>query len=121
MTLPVNSPMNEIYLNATMADVSTASSSFVACPVRGVITAAYSAITNAITGADCTWSLEINDVAVTTSTATIANSGSAAGDVDVCYPSATNVVNPGDRIEFKSAGESSTTCITNFTVVVRVQ
>lgn len=120
MTLPVNTPINEIYLCAQLADLSTPSSCFVASPVRGKVVAAYSSITNSITGADCTWSLEINDVAVTNSTATVAYSGSAAGDVDSCTPTGANTVQAGDRIEFKSAGESSTTCITNFVAVVRV-
>lgn len=121
MTLPSNSPMNEVYLNTQLADISTAGSCFVACPVRGKIVKAYSAISAAITTADCTWSLEINNVAVTDSTATIAYSGSAAGDVDSCTPTGANNVNPGDRIEVVSGGESDTTSIGFFTIVVRVQ
>ena len=119
MTLPRNTPMNEIYLTASMADISAAGSCWVACPVRGKITRAYSVIEGAITGADCTWSMEVNDVAVT-GTATVAYSGSAAGDVDVVIPTAGTAVNPGDRIEFKSAGESSTTAIARFTVAIEV-
>jgi len=122
MALPMNTPLNNVYLTAHLADISAASSTFVACPVRAQIIKAYSTIHGAITGADCTWSLEVNDTAVTGSTVTIANSGSAAGDVDETgdLAGSTTFVNPGDRIEFKSAGESSTTALATFTVVLRI-
>lgn len=113
--------MNEVYLNTQLADMSTAGSCFVACPVRGKIVRVYSSISAAITTADCTWSLEINNVAVTNSTGTITTAGSAAGDVDSSTPTGANSVNPGDRIEVVSAGESDTTSIGFFTIVVRVQ
>lgn len=121
MAYPVQFPLNTVTLNAQLADLSTASSCFVACPVRGTLVTAYSTILNSITGADATWSLEINDVAVTGSTATVTQSGSAAGDVDSCTPTALNIVNIGDRIEFKSAAGSTTTCLTNFTAVIKVK
>jgi hypothetical protein len=118
MALPERQPSNEVVVNVAMADVSTAGSVYAAAPVTGRLVRAYSCITNAITGADCTWSLEINGVAVT-GTGTITQSGSAAGDVDEVVFSAPVYVNKGDTIEFISAGESSTTCITNFAAVIR--
>lgn len=118
MALPNNRPLTEHSLHSFMTDVSTASSTFIASPFRGTIKRAYSVITNAITGADCTWSLKINGTAVTGSTVTITQSGSAAGDVDTSTPTGANYVNEGDTIEIVSAGESSTTTPTNFTVVI---
>lgn len=118
MALPERQPSNEVVVNVAMADVSTAGSAYVAAPVTGKLVRAYSCINNAITGADCTWTVEINNVAVT-GTVTITQSGSAAGDVDEIVFSAPVYVNKGDLIEFVSAGESSTTCITNFAGVIR--
>lgn len=118
MALPERQPSNEIAVSVSMADVSSAGSVYVAAPATGKLVRAYSCITNAITGADCTWSMEVNGVAVT-GTGTITQSGSAAGDVDEVVYSAPAGVNKGDTLEFISAGESSTTCITTFTAVIR--
>ena len=121
MALQENRPIDEIYLTAYLADISTASSTFVACPVRGRIVKAYSTIHAAITGADAVWTLEVNNTAVTGVSVTVANSGSAAGDVDSDTPTSatTSLVNPGDRIEFVSDGASSTTSPCTFTVCIQ--
>jgi len=63
--------------------------------------------------------MEINDVAVTGSTTTVTQSGSAAGDVDSCEPTGANIVQEGDNIEFKSAAGSTDTCVTHFYAVIR--
>lgn len=118
MALPERQPSNEIAVTAQMADVSTASSAYVAAPASGRLARAYSCIANAITGADCTWTVSVNGVAQT-GTVTITQSGSAAGDVDEIVFSASISVQKGDTIAFVSAGESSTTCVTNFTAVIR--
>jgi len=118
MALPERQPSNEVIVNVAMADVSAPGSAYVASPVTGRLVRAYSCINNAITGADCTWTVEINNVAVT-GTVTITQSGSAAGDVDEIVFSSDVRVNKGDTIEFVSAGESSTTCICNFAAVIR--
>jgi len=118
MALPERQPSNEIAVTAQMADVSTASSAYVAAPASGRLVRAYSCIANAITGADCTWTVSVNGVAQT-GTVTITQSGSAAGDVDEIVFSAAISVQKGDTIAFVSAGESSTTCVTNFTAVIR--
>jgi len=120
MVLPINTPDNEIVVALpTMADISTAGSVYAACPVRGRLVRGYSSISAAITGADCTWSVEVNGVAVT-GTATITQSGSAAGDVDSVEFSGEAVnVNQGDVLEVISGGESSTTSIGHFQLVIR--
>lgn len=119
MALRENYPFNNVVVSAYMADVSTAGSCFVAAPCSGHIILAQSCIQAAITTADCTWSLEINNTAVTGSTATIAFTSAAAGDVDSSTPTGANYVNAGDTIEFKSAGESSGTAPTIFSAVIR--
>lgn len=119
MALPNNRPLTEVSVSAYMADLSTASSAFVVSPWRGKITRVYSVIYNAITGADAVWTLEINGTAVTGVSVTVANSGSAAGDMDEDEPTGSDhYVNEGDRIEFVSDGASSTTCPTTFTAVI---
>lgn len=120
MPISDNYPLNTVVVSAYMADVGTAGSCYVASPCRGRIILAQSCIQAAITTADCTWSLEINNVAVAGSTATIAFTSAAAGDVDSVVPTGAYYVNPGDTIEFKSAGESSGTAPAIFSAVIRV-
>ncbi len=112
-------PLNTVVVSAYMADVGTAGSCYVASPCRGQLVLAQSCLQAAITTADCTWSLEVNNVAVT-GTATIAFTSAAAGDVDSVIPTGAIYVNPGDTIEFKSAGESSGTAPAIFSAVIRV-
>lgn len=120
MALPVPRSISEASVSAYMADLSTASSAFTVAPFRGRIVRCYSVIYNAITGADAVWTVEINGTAVTGISVTVANSGSAAGDVDTGLPTAlsTTYVNEGDTIEFVSDGASSTTCPTMFVAVI---
>lgn len=118
MALPERQPSNEVVVNVALADVSAASSAYAAAPCTGKLVRAYSCIAAAITGADCTWTMTVNGVAVT-GTVTITQSGSAAGDVDEIVFSAPVGVNKGDLLSFVSAGESSTTVICNFAAVLR--
>jgi hypothetical protein len=64
--------------------------------------------------------MEINGTAITGVSVTVANSGSAGGDVDTGTPTAvsTTYVNEGDTIEFVSDGASSTTAPTMFVAVI---
>ncbi len=120
MALPVNRPISEAPASAYMADISTASSAFTVAPYKGHIVRAYSTIYNAITVADSVWTMKINGTAITGISVTVANSGSAAGDVDTGNPTAvsTTYVNEGDTIEFVSDGASSTTCPAMFVAVI---
>ena len=119
MALPVNSPSNEVVVHfPQMADVSSTTSVFAPCPVRGKVVRGYSVLGGQITSADATWTLEVNGVAAT-GTCTIANSGSALGVVDsVTFTGATNV-NQGDVLEIVPGGESSTTATADFYIVIR--
>lgn len=119
MAYPTKRRLNEKSVHAYMADVSTASSAFVVAPSRGYIVKAYSALYAAITGADAAITMEINGTAVTGGAWTIANSGSAPGDIDSADPTAAHFVNEGDVIEFISDGASSTTAPAMFTAVIR--
>jgi hypothetical protein len=119
MALPERQPSNEVVVTSPqMADISAAGSVYAAAPCSGMLVRAYSCLGGAVTGADCTWTIEINDVAVV-GTATVAHSGSAAGTVDEVVFSAPVFVNKGDTIEWKTAGESSTTATALFSAVLR--
>lgn len=120
MALPVNRPYSQITVHTQMADVSAPSSAYAVATHRGRLKRAYSVIANAITGADCTWTVKVRSGSALR-TATITQSGSAAGDVDsvdLGYMGTDNFVNEGDLITFTSAGESSTTAITDFYAVI---
>jgi hypothetical protein len=99
---------DKVYLFAQIEDVSTPQSDWVVSPVAGKITKWWTVIDAAITGADAALTLEIGGTLVTGSGITIANSGSAAGDVDTATPSAANTVTAGGAIEIITDGASST-------------
>ena len=118
MALPENRPLSESAVSAYLADLSTASSTFIPSPWRGRIARVYSMIHAAITSADAVWTMEINGNAVTGVSVTVANASSAPGDMDTAIPTGANYVNEGDAIEFISNGASSTTSPTTFVAVI---
>jgi hypothetical protein len=105
-------------LNAKIADLSTASSTFVVSPIKGAITKIYSAIQNAISSADADLTFEIGGVEITDSAITVAYTSSAAGDIDSSSPTALNIVAEGQAIEIITDGASSTACETEITIVI---
>lgn len=121
MALPKNRPLNVIRVSAYMADSSAASSAFAVAPCRGKIIKMGSVIYNAITSADSAITSKIAGTAITGGAWTITQSGSAAGDVDTATPTAANLVNEDDNIEFISDGGASTTCPTMFFADIQVQ
>lgn len=100
--------VNKVVLNVHHDDLSSASSHYVVAPIAGTITAAYSVIDGAIATADTTLQLKIGGTNVTNGSITIAYSGSAAGDVDSCTPTAANTVSAGQAIEVASDGATTT-------------
>ena len=106
----------KIYLTVTMADVSTAASVWVVAPTASKITGISSVIDGAIATADAAITTEIGGVAVTGGAITIANSGSAAGDVDTATPTALNTLTANQAIEIITDGASTNTVIATFTV-----
>jgi hypothetical protein len=109
---------NDIVLNVDMTDISTAASVWVVAPVASSIKKIYSVINGAITSADAAITTEIGGTAVTGGAITIANSGSAAGDVDSATPSALNVLTAGQALEIITDGGSTGTVRATFTVVL---
>lgn len=98
-----------VHLTTFMADVSAASSAWVVSPIAGNITSIKSVLGGAITVGDATVTGKIAGVAVTNGVLTIANAGSAAGDVDTATPTAARTVTAGQAIQFESNGGSTDT------------
>ena len=109
-----------IVLNAAIDDVSTAGSYWVVSPVAGTVSAIYSVINGAIATADAGLSFEIGGTAITGGGITIANAGSAAGDVDSSTPSAANTVTAGQAIELITDGASTNTVKAEISIVIQV-
>lgn len=107
---------SKIYLTVDMTDISTASSVWVVAPVACSFTGLQSVINGAITGADAAITTEIGGTAVTGGSLTIANSGSAAGDVDSATPTALNTLTAGQALEIITDGGSTNTVRATFTV-----
>lgn len=106
----------KFYLTVTMADVSTAGSTWVATPVACSISKITSVIDGAIATADAAITTEIGGTAVTGGSLTIANSGSAAGDVDSATPTALNTLAAGQALEIITDGASTNTVKATFTI-----
>ena len=102
---------NNIYLQGTIADISTAASSWIVSPCAGTITNIRTIINGAISGGDAVITFEINGTLITAGAITIANSSSAAGDVDSSTPSGARVLAAGNKLEAITNGGSTNTII----------
>ena len=111
--------LNDYFLHAEIADVSTASSTFVPVPDSGKIIKIISSLQGAISGGNAGISFEIGGTAVTGGGITVAHSGSAAGDVDTAEPTAANEVQEDGTIEMITDGASTGTKKLNITFVIR--
>ena len=99
--------LNDYFLTAEIEDISTASSTFVAVPDGGKVIKIITALQGAISGGDAAISFEIGGTAITGGGITVANSGSAAGDIDTAEPTAANQVEEGGSIEMITDGGST--------------
>ena len=111
--------LNDYFLHAEIADISTASSTFVPVPDSGKIIKIISSLQGAISGGNAGISFEIGGTAVTGGGITVAHSGSAAGDVDSAEPTAANEVEEGGTIEMITDGGSTGAKKLNVTFVIR--
>jgi hypothetical protein len=106
-------------ISVLFSDVTTAGSLYFAAPYNGVITKLQSVINGALASADEKIRLRLGGVAVTDSEITIANSGSAAGDVDTASPSSGNSVTAGQAVQVQTDGASSGGASCVVTVFIR--
>ena len=111
--------LNDYFLTSTIADISTASSTFVPVPDGGKVIKILTALQGAIGTANGGITFEIGGTAITGGGITVTQSGSAAGDVDTAEPTAANEVAEGGTIEMISDGGSSTACECVVTFVIR--
>ena len=118
MALVVQKKFHHHTFNATMTDISTASSVFITMPFRGRVVRAFVTIANAITGSDSALTSKINGTAITGMTGTAAVSGSAAGtSFTLGDATAANNFVDGDVIELIMDGASSTAAVAQWTLV----
>ena len=94
-------PSEGVWLSGVLTDVSTQAGSelFMVAPFDGRIGRIKTVLEGAITVGDAVITVEINTVAVTGLTVTVATAASAAGDVDTAEATALNVVAEDDWIE----------------------
>ena len=111
--------LNDYFITAEIEDVSTASSTFVAIPDGGKVVKIITALQGAISGGDAAITFEIGGTAMTNSAITVANSGSAAGDIDTSEPSAANRVEEDGTIEMITDGASTGAKKLLVTLVIR--
>lgn len=109
MAYPTNRPLNVIRVHSYNADQSTAGSSFATFPIRGRIVKLGTVNHAAVTTAPNVLTAKIAGTAVTIPTWTVTHSGAAAGDVVEVTPTAANLGNEGQNIEFISDGAGSGT------------
>jgi|GEM_PF-4863420 hypothetical protein len=109
---------DSVWITAELTDVSTASSTWLAFPFDGYIRGFKTILHGAIATADAAVGLEIGGTDVTGGQVTIANSGSAAGDVDSTTCTAANTGTAGTAVEIDTDGAStntiSVTCMVEF-------
>ena len=111
--------LNDYFLTSTIADISTASSTFVPVPDGGKVIKIFTALQGAIGTANAAITFEIGGTAITGGGITVTQSGSAAGDIDTATPTAANEVAEDGSIEMITDGASSNTIKLNVTFVIR--
>ena len=111
--------LNDYFISGRVADISTAGSTFVAVPDGGRIIKIMTVLQGAISGGNAAITFEIGGTAVTGGAITVANSGSAAGDIDTAEPTAANQVEEGGSIEMITDGGSTGAKKLGVTFVIR--
>jgi hypothetical protein len=108
-------------VKVSITDVSALSNSTTEpAPFSGFIRRVYSKLGGAITAADSTVTPKIGSTNITGAALTIANAGSAAGDIDFAHPTAANFVNAGDLLIAATDGASSTTATLDVFFLIEV-
>ena len=111
--------LNDYFITAKIADISTASSTFVAIPDGGKVIKIITALQGAIGTANGAITFEIGGTAMTSSAITVTQSGSAAGDIDTSEPTAANDVAEDGSIEMITSSAPSNAIVLYVTFVIR--
>lgn len=106
------------YITARFENIDANSDIFIPVPFSGTVTGVKSIIDGVLGTADTTLTVKINTTAMTNGTITITASGSAAGDMDSCTPTALNVFSATDylRVTSNTAGTGSVSAVLTFTI-----
>ncbi len=115
-TYPSTPDLNRKFFTVDITDISTADQIYFVPGFRGRIIQAWSALNDAIGSADADLTLKIGGTAVTNGVITVAQSGSASGDVDTCIPTALNTFEKGEAIEIETDGASTGTARVTITL-----
>lgn len=99
-----------------IVDVSTAGQTFFASPFDGTLLTVTSALNGAITGGDAVLTVKTQEG--TAGTITIANSGSAAGDIDSLTVASNGAVTAGSLVEIETDGGSTGTVAVDLTIEI---
>ena len=97
-------------------DVSTVGQTFFAVPFAGTLTKVTSVLNGAIITADAV--LTVKTQAGTAGTITIANSSSAAGDIDSLTVASNGAVTAGSLVEVETTGASGNTVAVDLTLEI---
>lgn len=100
--------VNKMVLTAFIVDIGTAGNTYIVVPCACTLTKIYTVISGAITGADEVLTAKNSaGAAITSGSITITQSGSAAGDIDSCSPSANNTFTSGTALKIENSGAST--------------
>jgi len=104
-------------ISGFITDVSTAATVYVPMPFAGTINKVVTVLEGAISNADSIITVK-NAAAATMGTITVAQSGSAAGDVDTVSPSSNHTVAANSFITVATSGASQTARVLRFVIVL---
>ena len=104
-------------LTGYIENISASSTVYVPIPFAGTISKVVTVLEAAISSANATLTVK-NAAAASMGTITVAQSGSAAGDVDTLSPSSNNTVAADSFITIASDGGSTNTATLRFVVVL---
>lgn len=100
---------NKFHIQLRITDISTASFVLVPLPVACTLTRVTTALEGAIATADATITLTNSTGPATIGTITVANSGSAEGDLDSLTPSSNNTFTASTYLKIATNGASTNT------------
>ena len=107
------------YVSTTIDDISTAGSVWVTSPTAGEVVSFSGVLHGPITVADATVTAKINSVNLVNGVITVPFTGSAAGDVELVNPTASNAVGAAGAIEVTTDGASTGTVPYTVTLGIR--
>lgn len=104
---PYKPPLQARFIQVQIEDISTAGQKYVVPGFNGKVKRIHSVINGAIATADAVLTPKIGGTAITGGAITVANTSSAAGDVDSSVPTGANGFTDTDAIEIETNGAST--------------